>query len=127
MAALIRRSRLLIPLFALVVTLLVSSAWGQGTPVTSIDTAVENGRGKACFFKGSRYVHFDIAADKVDSGYPKPIDQRNWGGVPWAGGFGAVVHNGKGRNLLLQGRSACTFRPGDRPDFFHWKGLAKSE
>lgn len=43
--------------------------------------------GKAYFFKGSQYLRYDIAADKVDAGYPKPI-AGNWPGF-WPGGLDA--------------------------------------
>ena len=37
-----------------------------------VDSAVNWGNGKAYFFKGSQYVRFDIASDRVDPGYPPP-------------------------------------------------------
>ena len=43
--------------------------------------------GKAYFFKGSQYLRYDIAADKVDAGYPRPI-AGNWPGF-WPGGLDA--------------------------------------
>jgi hypothetical protein len=45
-----------------------------------IDAAVVWNNGKAYFFKGAEYIRFDIAADRVDSGYPKPI-KGNWPGL----------------------------------------------
>ena len=51
-----------------------------------IDEAVVWNDGAAYFFKRGQYVRFDIAADKVASGYPKPI-AGNWPGV-WADGVG---------------------------------------
>ena len=41
----------------------------------------------AYFFKGNQYLRYDIAADKVDAGYPKPI-AGNWPGF-WPGGLDA--------------------------------------
>ena len=48
-----------------------------------LDAAVNWGNGKV-FFRGAQYVRYDIAADKVDAGYPLPI-ARNWPGMEEAG------------------------------------------
>jgi hypothetical protein len=53
---------------------------------SGIDEAVVWNNGKAYFFKDSQYVRYDIAADRVDPGYPQPI-AGNWPGV-WADGVG---------------------------------------
>lgn len=45
-----------------------------------IDAGFNAGNGKAYFFKGTQYVRFDIASDRVDPGYPKPI-AGNWSGL----------------------------------------------
>ncbi|HWS88934.1 MAG TPA: hemopexin repeat-containing protein [Pyrinomonadaceae bacterium] len=51
--------------------------------------------GKAYFFKGTQYIRYDVAADKVDSGYPKPIS-GNWPGVFTSNIDAAIVWpNGK--------------------------------
>jgi hypothetical protein len=47
-----------------------------------VNAAVVWNNGKAYFFKGSQYIRYDIAADKTDAGYPKPI-AGNWAGF-WA-------------------------------------------
>ena len=51
--------------------------------------------GKAYFFKGSQYLRYDIAADRVDAGYPKPIAGA-WPGL-WTANIdaGVVWPNGK--------------------------------
>ena len=38
-----------------------------------VKAVVNWGNGKAYFFKGDKYVRFDIKADKMDEGYPKYI------------------------------------------------------
>jgi len=54
-------------------------------------TAVFNWRNeKAYFFRGSEYIRYDIAADKADPGYPRPI-AGNWPGL-WADGITAVFN-----------------------------------
>ena len=57
----------------------------QNTP--GMQAAAVWNNGKAYFFKGSQYLRYDIAADKVDAGYPKPI-AGNWPGF-WPGGLDA--------------------------------------
>ena len=53
------------------------------------------GGARAYFFSGDQYVRYDVAADAVDAGYPKPI------AVNWPGLFdrdidaAAVFPNGK--------------------------------
>ncbi|MDP1774858.1 MAG: hemopexin repeat-containing protein [Methylobacter sp.] len=60
-----------------------------------VNAAVVWGNGKVYFFKGSQYIRYDIVADKVDAGYPKPI-KGNWPGL-WADKIdaGVVWPNGK--------------------------------
>ncbi len=54
--------------------------------------------GKVYFFKGPMYMQYDVGADRVDSGYPKPI-MGHWTGFPvsFATGVDAEVvwNNGK--------------------------------
>ena len=52
-----------------------------------VDAAVVWNNGKAYFFKGSEYIRYDIATDKTDAGYPKPI-KGNWSGL-WEDGLSA--------------------------------------
>ena len=52
-----------------------------------IDAAAVWNNGKAYFFKGSEYIRYNIATDKTDPEYPKPISD-NWPGL-WANGIDA--------------------------------------
>lgn len=54
-----------------------------------LDTAVNWGNGKIFFFKGSRYVRYDMTDDRVDDGYPLDIG-THWPGMS-AAGFGSGV------------------------------------
>ena len=81
-----------------------------GLPWTSgIDAAVNGGNGKIYLFKGAEYVRFDIQADRVDPGYPKPIDQQTWPGLPWTSGIDAAVEAGGGKLYLFKGNQYVRF------------------
>jgi hypothetical protein len=60
-----------------------------------VDAEILWNSNKVYFFKGSYYLRYDIAADRVDAGYPLPI-AGNWPGI-WNGGIdaGVVWPNGK--------------------------------
>ena len=45
-----------------------------------LDAAVVWNNGKAYFFKGTNYISYDIASDRVDPGYPKETDMY-WPGL----------------------------------------------
>jgi hypothetical protein len=96
-------------------------------PVTSIWP-----NGKAYFFKAAQYVRYNLATDKVDTGYPKPI-AGNWPGFPatFAAGITAYViwTNGKayffrGSQYLRYDLSADKVDPGfPKPVNGNWPGL----
>jgi hypothetical protein len=74
-----------------------------GWPVsgwTSIDAALDYGNGKIYFFKGSQYIRFDIATDKVDQaaksialGWPGLYTS----GIEYALNYGAKAYIFKGK------------------------------
>ncbi len=86
---------------------------------------------RAYFFSGDSYVRYDVAADAVDAGYPKPIS-GNWTGL-WADGIDAVVvlpTNGKayffrGAEYLRYDLDADRADDGyPRPIDGNWPGLS---
>jgi hypothetical protein len=61
--------------------------------------------GKVYFFRGAQYVRYDIAADKVDAGYPLPI-AGHWPGLSEAGfsdGIDAAVQWWNGKVYFFRG------------------------
>src|SRR4051794_4667725 len=54
-----------------------------------VNAAVIWPSGKAYFFQYDRYYRYDIATDRVDSGYPAPI-AGNWPGLGIGGSINAV-------------------------------------
>lgn len=68
---------------------------------SGVNAAVVWGNGKVYFFKGNQYLRYDIASDKVDPGYPKPI-AGNWPGL-WADNIGAAVAWPNGKAYFFKG------------------------
>src|SRR5262249_11023673 len=71
----------------------------------SIDADVFLGNGKVFFFKGDKYLRYDVAADKVDSGYPLAIAD-NWPGMKEAGfadSIDTAVNWGNGKVFFFKG------------------------
>jgi len=85
--------------------------------------------GKAYFFDRWNYFRYDITADKVDPGYPKPI-AGNWPGL-WPDGIdaGVVWNNGKayffkGSSYMRYDIAADKVDPGyPKPIAGNWPGL----
>jgi hypothetical protein len=79
---------------------LAESGFGSG-----IDAAMNWGNGKAYLFRGGQYLRYDLAADRVDDGYPMPIAGQ-WPGVAEAGfdsGIEAAVNWGNGKAFFFRG------------------------
>jgi len=71
----------------------------------SLDASVNWGNGKAYFFRGSDYIRYDIATDRVDEGYPLPIADH-WPGFEAAGvadGVDAAANLGNGAAYFFSG------------------------
>ena len=82
------------------------------------DAALNGGgpfAGKCYFFKGDKYLRYDWAQDRADTGYPKKIAD-NWHNLPasFNGGFDAAV-NGQGP---FAGK--CYFFKGDSYVRYDW-------
>lgn len=62
---------------------ITESTWpGLGAHAAKIKTALNWKDGKIHFFlTNNTYIRYDIEADKADSGYPKPIDDKTWPGL----------------------------------------------
>ncbi|MFF2287208.1 hemopexin repeat-containing protein [Peribacillus butanolivorans] len=70
-----------------------------------LDTAINWGNGKVFFFKGNKYVRYDIAMDKLDDGYPLVIAD-NWPGMKEAGfdmDLDAAINWGNGKVFFFKG------------------------
>ncbi len=66
--------------------------------------AVNWGNGKVFFFTGGQYSRYDIATNRMDPLYPKPI-LGNWPGWPssWSDGVDAVINWGNGKVYFFRG------------------------
>jgi hypothetical protein len=101
-----------------------------------IDDAVNWGNGKAYFFRGERYLRYDIAADAIDPGLPLPI-AGNWPGLAEAGfgsGIDAVENWGTGKAYFFRGDAYLRYdmaADGVDPGYplavaGNWPGLAEA-
>ena len=70
-----------------------------------VDAAINWGNGKVYFFKGDEYLRYDIAADKVDGGYPLKIADQ-WPGFSNAGfasNIDTAINWGNGKAYFFKG------------------------
>lgn len=77
-----------------------ASPWPGITWTDGIHAAVNHGADRAYFFNFRRgsYLAYDLRADRVEAGYPKPIAE-GWKELPWQDGFDAAV--GMGNTLYF--------------------------
>jgi matrix metalloproteinase-14 (membrane-inserted) len=76
------------------------AAWAAG-----FDAVINWGNGKLYFFKGGQYLRYDVAHDKVDDNYPRPLNAETWPHWPaaWNSGVNAAVNWGNGKVYFFKG------------------------
>jgi hypothetical protein len=67
----------------------------------TVKVAIEWNNGKAYFFEGKEYLRFDIATDRADPDYPKPI-AGNWPGL-WPRDIDTAVNWGNSKAYFFKG------------------------
>lgn len=81
----------------------IAGAW-PGFPASfnaGVDADLAWNNGKVYFFKGSQYIRYDVAADRVDPGYPKPI-AGIWRGL-WTDNIDAAMTWPNGKAYFFKG------------------------
>jgi hypothetical protein len=92
----------------------IAESWKTFPPAfkAGIDAAFNSGEGKAYFFKGDRYLRYNIGTDAVDTPdpgtkkYPRKIaDPNGWRGLPGSfnAGIDAAVNAGDGKIYFFKG------------------------
>ena len=103
----------------------IAAGWkGVFAEDPGVDAVLMLPRGKAYFFKGNGYVRYDLAADRVDPGYPK-YTARHFSGV-WADGLAAAAAWDDGKAYFFKGRECLRYDLGkDRADPGYPKPVAE--
>lgn len=101
-----------------------SGTWPGLIWIKGVDAAVNWGNGKAYFFRGGQYVRYDVASDRVDPGYPQPINSQTWPGLVWTDGIDAAVNWGSGKAYFFRGNQYIRYDiKADRADFGYPKPI----
>lgn len=84
--------------------------YGTSTETAAQRDAVNWGNGKIYFFNKSQYTRYDIANDRADGGFPKPI-VGNWTGWPaaWSTGVDAAINWGNGKVYFFRGSQVMRY------------------
>jgi hypothetical protein len=83
------------------------AVWGLATWTDHISATMNWGNGKVYFFRGAEYLRYDIAMDRPDEGYPRPI-AGNWPGV-WEDGVDAALYTGGEKAYFFRGEEFRQF------------------
>jgi hypothetical protein len=75
----------------------------------SIDAALNYGNGKFYLFVGANYFRGTLATNTIDAGYPKPITNTTWPGLPWTDGIDAAMNYGNGKVYFFKGDQYCRY------------------
>ena len=87
-----------------------------GTGLGNLDAAVFGTNGKVYFFKGNKYIRYDISSDCADAGYPKTINDDTWEGLKFSDGsrrVDAAFYTGAGKIYFFRGNEYIRFDIGD--------------
>lgn len=116
----------------------IAAYWGEMKPGgfdTAMNSALWWDENRVYFFKGDQYVRYDLAADKVDPGFPKTIGSY-WNGFKEAGfgsGVDAFVRWDKDWAYAFKNDKYVRFHiPTDKVDqsprgtVDHWNALAQA-
>lgn len=86
-----------------------NSTW-PGLSWTTIDTAFTNPVDKryGYIFKGNQYVKYDFSRDRAVEGFPAPINDRYWPGLPFSS-VDAVVPSSNGKVFFIKGNQYARY------------------
>jgi Hemopexin len=83
--------------------------WPRFPWIDGFDAAVNWGDGKLYFFRDGQYLRYDLKSGGTDPGFPRPLGDQTWPGVPLSGGVDAAVNFGNGKAYFFSGDSYYRF------------------
>jgi hypothetical protein len=61
-----------------------------------------NDREVQLFLSGGEYIRYDLKADRIDAGYPKPINETTWPGLaPYAKHLAGTINGANGKAYIF--------------------------
>ncbi len=107
----------------------IRSRW-RGVFDRGIDDALVVKKGTVYFFKGGRYIRYDFEKDRVEDGYPRPINDETWNGI-WPKDLDAAFYDdsGDGTAWFIKHRGLHKARtyPDENVIFITWDGIRYQE